>query len=101
MRSDSPLSPDDLLTLVAGADVLVVDDIGAHGQGGTDWQRDVAWRLFESRVQLHATRQAVTIVTSNLAPDALEVALGQPVVSRICAVALPVSVAGEDARRAA
>lgn len=98
MRTDAPADPDMLIDLAGAVDVLVLDDIGTAGQGESGWRRDVAWRLFEARYQRHQRPGAVTIVTSNLAAEALEESLGQPVVSRILGVAVPLRVAGPDAR---
>lgn len=100
MRHDGLGDPDMLVDLAGGADVLVVDDFGAAGQGETDWRRDVAWRLFERRQHVHRAGAAVTIVTSNLTPEALATAFGDPVVSRILGVAVALSMTGDDERRA-
>jgi DNA replication protein DnaC len=76
------------------ADLLVLDDLGSGK--ATDWTADTLYRLIDARW----ANQRPTIATSNLAPDALRLAVGDRIVSRL-ADGTVVALKGEDRRRAA
>jgi hypothetical protein len=75
------------------ANVLVLDDLG--GERPTDWTGERLYAVINRRW----LEQRPTIATSNLAPDALEAAVGPRAWSRLYHGALRLRVAGDDRRR--
>lgn len=92
------LRPDgvkDALHKATNVDLLVLDDLG--GERPTDWTGERLYAVINRRW----LEERPTIVTSNLAPDALEKAVGPRVWSRLYHGALRLTVGGDDRRRAA
>lgn len=90
-----PDGPADAYHRACTVDLLVLDDLGAERQ--TDWTADRISAVLVARYD----DCLPTIVTSNLAPEALEKAVGARIYSRLYDDALRLKVAGSDRRRAA
>lgn len=78
---------------VAGAGLLVLDDVGAAK--GSEWVEETNYRLINHRYE----HQRPTIITTNLTPPQLPAALGERVASRIGEMATTVVLRGTDRRR--
>lgn len=78
---------------VAGAGVLVLDDIGAAK--GSEWVEETNYRLINHRYE----NERPTIITTNLTPPKIPTALGERVASRIGEMATTVQLRGTDRRR--
>ena len=94
---------EELENLVYNAPFLVLDDLGAEHV--TDWVAEQLFRMINHRWMYRD--ELVTIVTSNLKPDALirriasktgSSADGQRIVSRICEMCRLIEVQGDDYR---
>lgn len=90
-----PDGPADAYHRACTVDLLVLDDLGAERR--TDWTADRISAVLVARYD----DCLPTIVTSNLAPEALEQAVGARIYSRLYDDALRLKVAGDDRRRAA
>lgn len=89
-----PDGPPEAFKRACSVDVLVLDDLGSERR--TDWTADRVSAVLVARYD----DCRPTIVTSNLSPEALEVATGVRICSRLYDDALRVAVGGEDRRRA-
>lgn len=89
-----PDGPPDAFKRSCTVDVLVLDDLGSERR--TDWTADRVSAVLVARYD----DCRPTIVTSNLSPEALEVATGVRIYSRLYDDALRVRVSGDDRRRA-
>lgn len=76
-----------------GVDVLIIDDLGSERP--TDW---TAERLF-AVVNRRWLEEHPTVVTTNLAADALEAAIGERMFSRLVGGAVTLRLTGDDRRR--
>ena len=84
-----------LLDLLAGVELLHLDDLGAERQ--TDWVLEQLYSIVNTRYE----DQRAIVVTTNLQPDALAEQIGERTVSRLiemCGDPLPLF--GADRRRA-
>lgn len=79
----------------AGADVLLVDDLGAAK--ASDWTEEVNYRLINHRYE----NEKPTLITSNVTPAQLGHALGDRVGSRLSEMCQRVVLKGGDRRRTA
>lgn len=77
-----------------GVDLLVLDDLGTERQN--EWTGERLYVVVNRRW----LERRPTIVTSNLAPEALEEAIGSRTFSRLADDALALVLAGDDRRRA-
>lgn len=90
-----PTGDSDALQRATNVDVLILDDLG--GERPTDWTGERLYAIVNRRW----LEQRPTIVTSNLAPDELEKAVGPRVFSRLYHDALRLTIGGHDRRRGA
>ncbi|MBC7341211.1 MAG: ATP-binding protein [Clostridia bacterium] len=81
-RTDQNVSEIDLLDLCGNAEVLVLDDLGAHNY--TEWTKNKIYSILNHRLNLLLP----TVITSNLDLDQLEEYLGQRTTSRIIEMCL-------------
>lgn len=94
-RTDPGISEIDLLDLCGNAEVLVLDDLGAHNY--TEWTKNKIYSILNHRLNLLLP----TVITSNLDLDELEHYLGQRTTSRIIEMCLVYRLrAQEDIRYA-
>lgn len=84
----------DAMAAAIGADVLILDDLGTERP--SDWTFQQLYLIVNRRW----LEQRPTLVTSNLAPDVLEEAVGSQTWSRLYHDALRLKLAGVDRRRA-
>jgi len=85
----------DFLDLLATADLLHIDDLGAEHR--TDWVLEQLYTIINSRYE----DERSTIVTSNLGRDELAEQLGERTVSRLEGMCEIIPFYGADARRVA
>jgi len=87
----------DVKGMIAGMDVLVLDEFGGSGQA-TEWQADVALELWEDRWNSGGT----TIATSNISPTEIVAHFGDvrgsAILSRIQGLCLVKEMSGRDLR---
>lgn len=77
---------------LAGADVLVLDDLGAHQS--TPYAIEELTEVFDHRHDQHLP----TLVTSNLDGPALNAALGERLADRIMGLCRAIEISGESLR---
>jgi DNA replication protein DnaC len=85
--------PEATLTEYAGADVLLLDDLGVAKP--SEWTEEVTYRLLNHRYE----QLLPTVVTSNLPVPKLRDVLGERVASRLAEMAATVVLDGPDRRR--
>lgn len=88
-----PGGPSDAFSRMARVGVLLLDDLGAERP--TDWTSERLYGIVNRRW----LDKRPIIVTTNVAPDALEAALDPRLFSRLVHDATPVRFAGADRRR--
>jgi DNA replication protein DnaC len=92
LRPRFGVDSEDEFARYAGANVLVLDDLGAAK--GTEWNEEINYRLVNHRYE----HELATIFTSNIAPKDLPEALGQRVSSRLFEMTSTVALKGADRR---
>jgi len=84
-KSDAPEPPNP-----SGYALAVIDDLGA--EDSTRWSRERLYSLLNDRDQ----KELLTVVTSNLTPDALAASLGAAAASRLTRLCAPVPLEAES-----
>lgn len=99
-RYDSPVSEEAILNMVAGLDLLVLDDVGSEyvkGDGSAEtWASDILFRVFDSRLG------KATFVTTNYGENDLRAKYGMNggrIASRMLDSAIAMRIEGKDYRR--
>ena len=82
-----------VLSMVKGCKLLIVDDIGAERV--TEWVRERMVSIINTR----SSNGLCTIYTSNLSPDELKDELGDRIASRVLGSSKVVEISGGDWRR--
>lgn len=95
LRPSSGLDTEAEFARVAGAPLLLLDDLGAAK--GTEWTEEVTFRLINRRY----AHCLPTVITSNLPPEQLRPILGDRVSSRLRQMCTIVRLRGDDRREAA
>lgn len=81
-----------VLTMVKGCKLLIIDDIGAERV--TDWVRERVVSIINTRV----SNNLATIYTSNLSPEELKEELGDRISSRVVGSSQIIEMVGGDRR---
>lgn len=94
MRPRAGADSQNSFTEIAGAPLLLVDDLGAAK--GSEWTEEITYRLINHRYE----HMLPTLITSNVPPGELKEALGDRVASRLAEMCERVTLRGQDRRRA-
>ena len=81
-----------VLSMVKGCKLLIIDDIGAERV--TEWVRERMVSIINTRV----SNSLATIYTSNLSPDELKAEMGDRISSRVLGSSQVVEITGGDRR---
>ena len=81
-----------VLSMVKGCKLLIIDDIGAERV--TEWVRERMVSIINTRV----SNNLATIYTSNLSPEELKAELGDRIASRVLGSSQVIEIAGGDRR---
>ena len=99
-REDSTDTEIQVVKRYAGADVLVIDDLGAERV--TDWTKQVFYALLNRRYAGHdrtvSNGVGLTLITTNLSLPAIAENFGDRVASRIVGMCRVVPMTGADYR---
>lgn len=95
LRPSSGLNTEIEYERIAGAELLLLDDLGAAKQ--TDWTEEITFRLTDRRY----ANCLPTIITTNLPLPKLRGILGDRVSSRLRQMCAMVTIEGDDRRRPA
>lgn len=93
MRPRPRVDSEEVFMRYAGAQLLVVDDLGAAK--GSEWTEEVNYRLVDHRYR----HRLPTLITTNVPGKELGAALGERVASRLTEMAARVVMKGDDRRR--